>query len=224
MAFRRLLAPVVLHGDALTRAMVGIGMNFAAEASPEANIEDTLLCASVEAMDRDDLRVLAVLVQWFGVHHAWVNADRLVKLVGAVPSPRVRALWSALASWQRRDRRFARWVTGPSEARVDLLGTGDFLLRRHGEDPRFGGSCLRVPAKVLRDRPGDVLTPAELAQRHHAYRLRVMVGPTYRADLWALLQREPALTPAELARRTHASFASAWKARQDFRICHGAAA
>jgi hypothetical protein len=56
--------------------MVGIGMNFASPAATEPNIEDTLLFASIEAMERDDLRVLAVLVTWFGVHHPWVNADQ----------------------------------------------------------------------------------------------------------------------------------------------------
>ena len=45
-----------------------------------------------EAMERDDLRVLAVLVTWFGVHAPWVNADRLTRLVSAHPSKRVRAL------------------------------------------------------------------------------------------------------------------------------------
>jgi len=35
--------------------------------------EDTLLAASVEGMERDDLRVLAVLVTWLGIHHPWIN-------------------------------------------------------------------------------------------------------------------------------------------------------
>jgi hypothetical protein len=87
--------------------MVGIGMGFAAPAAVEPNIEDTLFFASVEAMERDDLRVLAVLVTWFGVHARWVNADRLTRLVAAQGTARVRALWSALATWQAKDRRFA---------------------------------------------------------------------------------------------------------------------
>lgn len=81
---------------ALTEAMAGIGMGFAAQPNPRANIEETLLFASIDAMDRDDLRVLAVLVTWFGVHHERVNADRIIRLV-AHQSDRVKALWSALA-------------------------------------------------------------------------------------------------------------------------------
>jgi len=42
-----------------------------------------------------------------------------------------------------------------------------FQLKRHGEDPRFAGSALRVPANVLRDRAADVDPPAELARHHH---------------------------------------------------------
>ena len=106
MPFSRTLAPAAPTGtDAPTSAMVGIGMKFAAPAAAEPNIEDTLLFASMEAMDNHDLRVLAVLVTWFGVHAPWVNADRLTKIVAGQKSDRVRALWSALARWQAKDRR-----------------------------------------------------------------------------------------------------------------------
>jgi hypothetical protein len=206
--------------DALTSAMVGIGMRFAAEAPvEEPNIEDTLLFASIEAMDHDDLRVLAVLVSWFGVHAAYVNADRLTKIVAAQPSPRVHALWSALAKWQGHDRRFARLAKSYRGRRVDLLRTGtEFQIKRHGEDPRFMHANLRVPANVLRDRAADVLPPRDVARRHDAYRIRVQMGPSYRADMWAALDADPTMTSARLARRTYGSFATAWQARRDHRL------
>ena len=208
-------APLV--GDALTSAMIGIGMNFAGTADPQANIEDTLLFASVEAMEGDDLRTLAILVTWFGVNAPWVNADRLIKLIGVQTSRRVRALWSALARWQGRDRRFARMIGLHRGPAMDLLSVGtDFQIRRHGEDPRFEGSALRVPANVLRDRDADVLAPAELARRNPAFRYRVMMGPSYRADMWATLEAEPQLSAAELARQTYGSFATAWNVRKAF--------
>jgi hypothetical protein len=205
-----------LVGDALTSAMIGIGMNFAGNADARANFEDTLLFASVEAMDGNDLRILAVLVTWFGVNASWVNADRLTKLVGAQGSMRVRALWSALASWQR-DRRFARLMGLHRGQAMDLLAVGtDFQIRRHGEDPRFKGTALRVPANVLRDRKANVLTPAELAKWNPAFRYRIMMGPGYRADMWATLEADPQLSAAELARRTYGSFATAWNVRKAF--------
>lgn len=224
MAFRRAAAPSLdPDPDALTAAMAGIGMNFAATAVEDANIEDTLLFASVEGMDNGDLRVLAALVTWFRVHSAWVNADRLTKLVDARGSSRVHALWSALATSQAKDRRFARVSALYQGRRVDLLATGtDFHIHRNGEDPRFEGTCLRVPALVLRAREVDVLTPTDLSRRHRAYRHRVMMGPNYRADLWAALEANPALSPAELARQTYASFASAWQTKRDFVILFGA--
>lgn len=218
MPFSRTIAPPVPpETEALTAAMVGIGMNFAAPAARDANIEDTLLFASIDGTEKGDLRVLAVLVTWFGVHASWVNADRLTKLVADTRAPRVRAFWSALARWQSKDRRFARLAKVYSGPRVDLLDTGtDFQVRRHGEDQRFLGGPLRVPANVLRDRQADVLSPAELAKRHKAFRRRIMIGPTYRADMWAELERDPALSAAELARRTYGSFATAWHVRRDF--------
>ena len=217
MPFSRQVFPDESDAPDLTSQMVGIGMNFAARRTRNPNIENTLLLASTEAMEHDDLRVLAVLVTWFGIHAGRVNADRLIRLVQKCESPRVAALWSALGTWQARDRRFARLLRrGP---RVDLLATGtEFQVRRHGEDPRFAGSMLRVPANVLRDRAADVLSPRALARRHRAYHFRLLIGPSYRADLWAALEEDPTLTPAALARQTYASFASAWQVRRDFEM------
>lgn len=220
MPFGRPCAPAAPTGpDALTSAMVGIGMKLAAPAATEPNIEDTLFFASIEAMDGHDLRVLSVLVTWFGVHAPWVNADRLTKIVAGQKPDRVRALWSALGRWQARDRRFARLARVYAGARLDLLPTGtSFQVKRHGEDPRFEGSALRVPAKILRDRPADVMEPAELTRCHRAYRYRVMMGPTYRADMWAALEADPTLSAAALARKTYGSFATAWHVRRDFAL------
>ena len=220
MPFKRTFAPIALTDpDALTGAMVGIGMGFAAPAIRDPNIEDTLLFASTEAMSRDDHRVLAVLTTWFGIHAPWVNADRLTALVGDQPSPRVRALWASLAQWQIRDRRFARMARLYRSPRLDLLATGtDFQIKRHGEDARFADTALRVPANLLRDRAADVSDPTALARHHRAYRYRVMMGPSYRADMWAALDADPSLTAASLARATHGSFATAWHVRRDFAL------
>ncbi|HZZ83741.1 MAG TPA: hypothetical protein VFE30_04335 [Anaeromyxobacteraceae bacterium] len=217
MAHRRTIAPArTTSGDALTADLVGIGMLVGGEGSREPNIEDAILFASMEGMEQGDLRVLALLVTWVGVHYARVNVDRLTRLVVMTESRRVRAFWSAVARWRSSDRRFVRLAQAHRGARVDLLATGtDFQVARHGEDPRFAGSKLRVPANVLRDRSADVLAPAELAREHSAYRWRLVIGPTYRADMWAALERQPELSAAALARATYGSFASAWQARKD---------
>lgn len=220
MAYKRLVAPhALLQGDELTAAMVGIGMNFAAEPSPEPNIEDTLLSASIEGMDGDDLRVLAVLVTWLGLHHPWINADRLVRATQTLESSRGRAFWAAIGGWLDGDRRLERLTRLHRGRRVDLLRTGTALqIRRRGEDPRFEATPLRVPGGVLRDRHADVLPPGELARRHLGYHYRVLIGPSYRADTWAALERQPSLTPTELARRTYGSFATAWQVKKDWQL------
>jgi hypothetical protein len=217
MAHRRAIAPAqTASGDALTADMVGIGMLVGGEGSRDPNIEDTLIAASLEGMEHGDLRVLAVLVTWLGLHSGRVNVDRLTRLVSMSESKRVRAFWSAVARWRVSDRRFARLARAYHGASLELLTTGtDFQVARHGEDPRFAGSKLRVPANVLRDRPADVLAPTELARQHSTYRWRVMVGPSYRAEMWAALQRQPDLSAAALARATYGSFASAWQVRRD---------
>jgi hypothetical protein len=218
--YRRQIRPTEqLSGDALTAAMVGIGMSFAAKGTKNPNIEDTLLFASKEALEKDDLRVLSVLVTWLGVHAAWINADRLTRLVAEEELPKVRAFWAAVGRWLKTDRRFARLVRLYRGRRLDLLAAGtDFQVQRYGEDPRFQRSPLRVPANVLRDRAADVLAPPELAKRHRTYRQRVMMGASYRADMWAALESNPSLSPSEVARRAHGSFATAWQVKRDWEL------
>jgi hypothetical protein len=220
MAFNRTVAAVAAPpAEELTARMVGIGMNFAAEPRSDADIESTLLHASELGMLEGDLRVLSLLTTWIGVHHARVNADRIVRLVGAHAAERVRGYWSAVAAWLGKDRRFARLLKAYAGAPIDLLSTGNaFQITRRGADERFTGSKLRVPRGTLRDRPDDVLTPELLVRRHAGYRNRVLMGPTWRADVWTVLERDPELAIAEAARRASCSFAAAWQTAQDFRL------
>ncbi len=224
MAFRRTTSPEVMPApDDLTARMVGIGMNIAAAAQPDADIEGTLVFASALGMDDGDLRVLAVLTTWLGVHHAHVNADRLVRLVGTHPSARVRAYWAAVATWLAKDRRLARLAAAHTGDPIDLLPTGTaFQLERRGADPRFQGGALRVPNGTMRDRPADVLTPEALVRRHAGYRNRVLMGPSFRADVWTALERAPDLSITEVARQAACSFATAWQATQDYRLLRAA--
>jgi len=205
--------------DALTARMVGIGMNFAADGEADADIEGTLVDASVVGMEQHDLRVLAVLTTWLGVHHAHVNADRLVRLVKANESPRVRAYWVAVAKWLEKDRRLARLTALYRGPAVEILATGTaFQIARRGEDERFMGTKLRVPGGTLRDRATDVLEPAALVKTHRGYRNRVLMGPSWRADVWTVLERTPDVSISEAARRASCSFATAWQAARDFRL------
>jgi hypothetical protein len=224
MAFSRATALSDRPDEAtLTRDMVGIGMNFAAEANPSALIEETLVHASAIGMDDHDLRVLAVLTTWVGVHHTHINADRLVRCVSEHGSDRVDAYWAAVARSLSKDRRFARLAKLHAGHPVDLLPVGtDFQIARRGEDERFVGSALRVPAGTLRDREADVLSPEVLVRRHAGYRNRVLMGPTWRADVWTALEEEPDVSVAEAARRAGCSFATAWQVVQDFRLLHAA--
>lgn len=211
--------------DQLTARMVAIGMNFAAKADADADIESTIVHASALGMDKGDLRVLAVLTTWLGVHHTHVNADRLVRLASDHPSDRVRAYWAAIATWLKKDRRLARLTRAYEGAPIDLLSTGtEFQIKRRGDDERFTGSKLRVPKGTLRDRHEDVLAPEVLVRRHAGYRNRVLMGPSFRADVWTALERAPDLSIADVARKADCSFATAWQAAQDYRLLRAAGA
>ena len=217
MVHKRIVQPTSsFENDGLTSAMIGIGMMFGGKASQDPNIEDTLLAAAIAGMEEDDLRVLSVLTTWFGMHSNYVIASRLVRIAKACENSRVRAYFSAIAAWLRKDHRFDALKKLQSSERVDLLHEGtDFLIQRRGEDPRFDGGPLRVPKGTLRDRPKDVLSPAALAQQHNAYYWRVVIGPSFRADMWAALQSDGGLTATKLARKTYGSYSTAWKVRRE---------
>jgi hypothetical protein len=226
MAYSRSTATEKLAtGKELGAAMAGIGMRFATRAAKDPNIEDTLIASSIEGMLHDDLRVLSVLTTWLGVHCAWINADRLSRGIEEHPDPRVLAFWAAQGQRFAKDRRFARLLKLYNAEQIDVLRTGtDFQIKRRGKDQRFADGPLRVPEGVLRDRANDVLSPSELAKRHHTYRCRVQLGPTYRADMWAEIERDPKLTATEIARRTYGSFATAWQVKKDWQVLHDQAA
>lgn len=223
MAHKRVLMPSEFAtGDKLTSDMVGIGMRFASSPpSSEPNIEDTLVAASIEGIVHEDYRVLSLLVDWFGIHVERVNVDRLAKMVRLIEDVRVKAFWKALAQWQKRDWRLKKLQKVYTKPRLELMGEGtSFQIERHGEDRRFVGTVLRVPNKLLRHRPEDIEAPQELAKRHRGYHYRIMIGPSYRADMWGLIERHPEFTPAEIARQSYGSFPTAWETRRDWMILH----
>ncbi|RVU46690.1 hypothetical protein EA187_06015 [Lujinxingia sediminis] len=223
MAFSRSTMLSERPDDAsLTRDMVGIGMNFAGDANPDAPIEETLVFATEVGMENHDFRVLAVLTTWINVHQKHINVDRLARCVDEHPSQRVLAYWAAVAMWLKKDRRFARVAKLYEGPALDLMPVGtDFQIERRGEDARFESSPLRVPAGTLRDRAADVLSPEALVRQHAGYRNRVRMGPSWRADVWTVLEHDPELNAAEAARRAGCSFATAWRVVEDFRVLQG---
>lgn len=217
MGFRRVVEPRVLpEGAALSAAMAGVGLAVAGDPDYAAPIEDTLFAVSIEGMESDRLRELALLTSWWSLHAPFVNADRLFELAKRSGSERVRAYWSALARARKPDPRFGRFATLAPGGDVHLLRVGSvFQLARRGEDSRFAGGPLRVPEGVLRARDGDVLSPERLARHNRTYRARVLMGPSYRADMWAALERSPRLSVSALARETYGSIATASRVKRD---------
>jgi len=50
----------------------------------------------------------------------------------------------------------------------------------------------------------------------------VLMGPSFRADVWTVLEKSPGLSVADVARRAACFFATAWQAVQDFRLLRAA--
>ncbi len=220
MSYHRNEKPLkLLKGEELTSALTGMGLCFATKALVNPKIEDTLIAASIEGIENKDFRLLSILTTWLEVHHPWVNVDRLFRALKAGNRETIYPYWAAIGNWLEKDRRFLRVAKLYKGKPIDFLTTGtDFQISRHGEDPRFAGSCLRVPLGVLRDRKKDVLTPSALAKIHSTYRQRVHQGPCYRADMWSELMCNPLLSATKLARNTYGSFATAWRVKKDWAL------
>ena len=222
MPFKRVLLPKKLkQGDPLTADLIGIGIQFGGSGTKAPNIEDTIVAGSVEGITKPDYRLMSVLVDWLSVHYSRLNVDRLTKLVLSkelVSEPLVRVFWCAFAQ-SLSDARFSKLSHVYKGSRVDFLGEStEFRVKRKGEDQRFEGTCLRIPNGLFRKRPNDVLTARELAKRHLPYYYRVLIGPSYRADTWAMIQLFPNSTAASLARRTYSDHRTAWEVIRDYRI------
>ena len=135
------------------------------------------------------------------------------------PSQGSRAWWAAIARWHQDDRRWQRLVD--RQESVELLRVGNsFRMQRRGPDLRFVGTSLLIPAGTWRERSGDVMDPTALAQWHLGYRHRIIIGPSYRADMWAIAEQsagglaqygspvermDPSLRPGRCGRTTSCS-------------------
>jgi len=199
--------------------MVGLGMNLAVDAVANANIENTLIFAAELGIVEGDMRVLGLVVHWLDVHQAHIHVDRLVRIVRQQRNLRMLAFWAAVGAWLGRDRRFSRLAELYDGERMPLLTAGnDFQVKRRGEDPRFACTCLCAPAGTLRKRDADILDPAAVVGVHHGYRNRVMMGPSWRADVWTALETNPSLSAAAAAREACCAFATAWQVKRDFEL------
>ncbi|MGZ3770403.1 MAG: hypothetical protein ACXVCP_16140 [Bdellovibrio sp.] len=220
MSYKRVVsAESYFSGDNLDSTLIGIGFKIGGQKEANPNIEDTLIAAAIEGMS-GDFRILSLLTDWFEIHYQRVNADRLMRALNELKDQRVKAYFSAIGVFLKKDMRFKKFKTlykGPRMA-LGLSENYDFLVKRNGEDERFCESKLLVAKGSLRRRLQDILEPEELAKEHEDYYYRVLIGPTYRADMISLIKRLPNLKASDLARKTYGSFATAWEVMRDMAV------
>lgn len=218
--------PDLLSGDALDYTLRAAGLRLGRgpeSIDPPPALEHVIVSAAAAAFPRD-YRLLSVVTTWLGVHAARVHVGELARLLpcaeqNCADPVRFRAYWAGIAHWLRKDNRWskvARMYPGPPVylSRLDRAVV-KAAIEHKGEDPRFTGSRLRVPVGMLRDRPADVASPEAMAANHPWYHERLRQGPTYRADCWAELERDPAMTAAALARRVGCTYPVAHRAVRD---------
>lgn len=207
------------QGDELTPKLIGIGFKLGGVAELNPNIEDCLIAAATEGLS-GDFRILSLLTDWFFIHHKFVNIDRLIRALKKSKDSRLKCYFSSIGTWLQKDSGYKK-LSKIYRGDALLLGlTADykFLIKRNGEDARFIGTKLVVANQTLRSRLDDILSSKELALKHNDYFYRVLIGPSYRADMVSHYLKNPTLTASQLAKNTYGSFATAWEVMKDVNI------
>lgn len=210
-----------LSGQELNKALVGLGFLLSSNSKKNMNIEHILISIVKEVFSDGlayDLRLLGLFVNWIEVHSSQINANRFIKLTYALKSPLAIKFLAGVFEYVK-DVRFKKFVAENSpKRRVHFLKNSNFLLKKNGEDKRFKGTRLIVHSKALPNRPELILSPELLSKKHLYYRYRVLLGPTYRADIIAHLTVDENLSPAELARCHFTNYQTSYRAKKDFQI------
>lgn len=223
MTFKRNILPDdYLTGNELTSALIGIGFRLFGKPPVEnPNIENTIVAASIEGL-KGDWRVQSLLVDWLAIHADKLLADRLTQLILTLDNKKfkkVKIFWGAFAQMKSQDSRFKKLLALVPARRLDILEEQtSFLIQKNGEDERFSKTCLRVPNKLLRHRPEDIMTPKELAAFHTDYHFRVLIGPTHRADMFAYFNRVKKSSTYALAKHCYGSYRTAMAVKKDYAI------
>ena len=237
MSFKRrpLVPKDYKTGDELAEDLIAIGFKLTGTvASKEPNLEETLVAASIDGLVNHEPRITPLLTDWVTLHFDRVIVDRLYKMVRELKGKKfniVRLYWCANAQRLPQDQRAGTRKLRDlySESRRNLLavlegvpdsdqdGT-DLLIKKNGEDERFVDTCLRVPLGYFRHRPRDVLSPRQLAKIYPPYRYRVMLGSTFRADMWAALSKNPDLSPSKLAWKSFGNYLTAQQTKAEYEI------
>ena len=223
---------IIKTGKSLDSDLQAIGFNInCKKKSINPNIEASIISASVEAVNNKDNRIGGLLVDWITVHYLRMNVDRLTKFVFNLSNSEykfVKIFWCANA--QRlfvKDQRFKR-LSGLYKGRrinfADCFSKNGkqkatkMLIEIKGEDERFKRTCIRVPEGYFSERPNQIFPVSVIAKNHLPYRYRVMMGPSYRADLWALLDNDPSISAYALGKKAHCSYRAAYIAKKDYKL------
>lgn len=220
MSYKRIISDELLEGKALTQSMIGIGMLFGGDGFKNPNIENTILSATYKGIVDQDYRVLAVATLWLEKHFFIINASRLLKLIDVYKdNVEFYRFWAAVAQWQGSDNRFRSLRDKVSlKSKKEISQGSKFLAKKNGYDPRFQDTCLIVPKKMLEKKDWLVLSPAKMIDHHLDYRWRLIIGPSFRADMWSQLEQDHSLPAVTLARKSYGSYATAYRAKKEFEI------
>ena len=217
MSFKRIeCTGTYPEGNELNSKLVGIGFKIGSPIEKNPNIEDTIIAAAIEGLD-GDFRDLSLLTDWFSIHYKCVNIDRLIRALKTIKDIRIKSYFSAVGKWLEKHSGYKRLSKIYRGEKILLGLTKDyqFLITRNGLDERFVNSKLLVAKGTLRSRLDDILVPSDLAKIHSDYYYRILIGPSYRADMVSQYINDPKLTASSLAQKTYGSFATAWSVMKD---------
>ena len=224
----------IQSGKQLDSSLRSIGFNvFCHRKSRDSNIEATLISASIETIHNKDTRLGGLLVDWITIHSSRINADKLTKFVGQMDDYKykfIKIFWCAnaqrLAAKDQRFKRLSQIYKGKRINLADYLTSNKrkptkLLITLKGEDERFKNTCIQLPKGYFSERPNQILPSSIIAESHLPYRYRLMMGASYRADVWALIKRNSGISAYALAKKAYCSYRTAYITKKDYEMLQG---
>ena len=222
----------IQSGQKLNTDLYSIGFNLLCKKkSIDPNIEATLISASIEAINQKDNRLGGLLVDWMTIHHPRMNVDRLTRFILSLKSSQyqlVKIFWCANAqrfiATDQRFKRLSQLYKGKrinlADQYVNLKGkkkkVTHLMIQLKGEDERFKNTCIRIPNGYFSKRPNQIFPSSIIAKNHLSYRYRLMMGSSYRADIWAIMKRNSGISAYALAKKAHCSYRTAYIVKKDY--------
>ena len=179
---------------------------------------ESLIIDSLEHFP-EDRKLVSLVFAWLKSYSSLIHVERLKSMTKLIPAESARWLGGLASFCTEFDRRWAslqkKCLSDKKPKRQDLGEFDALQIERLGEDPYFAQAGLKIPTISWEDKERKLFTREHIINNHFWFRLRVLFGANWRADVAWELVRDSEQTPYQVAKRLGCNMETAyrnWKA------------